>query len=502
MKATHARLIVFPFTFLLVLCLSFNVFAQSPLDYYNSFDRWIANFNPAGNALKPLNEIPRFKVNGFLSNWTTINVHNDKQVGTVTKDWRFQEIQWMAELEPRYQFSPGVELVNKLRFQYDAVYDWQNSSLYADKVNKDSYISHTGDEIVRELHLDIESDNLYVKIGKQQVVWGKMEGRWMDFINNLDGKDFLEIRASQYNKLRIPLWMTNATYTFRESSIQFLWIPDYEPTKNPYPGSPWWSPLRSDPEIDPRYRGSADEPGMAFKNHQWAARFDTKLGQATWSLGYMYGFSPSATNFIKRDNLGQTFYDPEYTRAHFVGSAIDVGYVIKGVPFFQRIPCTYRAEVVYKTDQYFTDFNKWDPYNGILKDGKGVSDTDSISGAMKFDVFLPGRVWCFYQPMFSYYSGWRESLMVNRWSLGHVFLFNKFWRSTEDRLITSLFVFFNTGGPLNGWQGMKNQFIITWKFSDNLEGKILYSDYRGGENDIYGQFNQWDNVGFEINYVF
>ncbi|MBU4010214.1 MAG: hypothetical protein KJ882_05560, partial [Proteobacteria bacterium] len=366
MKSAHQKFLVIHLSFLVILLLASNGYSESLGDTYNEVDRWIANFNPLGDALKPLNEIQRFKVNGFLSNWTTINVHGDRQVGTVTKDWRFQEIQWMAELEPRYQFSPGVELVNKLRFQYDAVYDWQSSSLYADKVNKDSYISHRGDEIMRELHLDIESDNLYVKIGKQQVVWGKMEGRWMDFINNIDGKDFLEIRASQYNKLRIPLWMSNITYTFRESSIQFLWIPDYEPARNPYQGSPWWSPLRSDPERDPRYRGSADEPGMAFKNNQWAARFDTKLGQATWSLGYMYGFSPNATNFIRRDSLGQTFYDPEYTRAHFVGSAIDVGYVIKGVPFFQRIPFTYRAEVVYKTDQYFTDFNKWDTYNGIL----------------------------------------------------------------------------------------------------------------------------------------
>lgn len=502
MKSVRPNLFIIPLSFIVILLLASNSYSGTLGDSYNSFDRWLANFDPLGNAFRPLNEIPNFKINGFLSNWTTINVHGDSKVGTVNKDWRFQEIQWMAELEPRYHFSPKMELVNKLRFQYDAVYDWQKSSLAADQVNKNSYISHNGEQIIRELHLDFESDNLYVKIGKQQVVWGKMEGRWMDFINNLDGKDLLEIRASQYNKLRIPLWMSNITYTFGESSMQLLWIPDYKPSQNPYYGSPWWSPQRSDPSKDPRYRGTAEKPGTEFENQQWAARYDTKLGQSTWSLGYMYGFSPTATNFIRQDNLGQPFYDPKYTRAHFLGSALDVGYVIKGVPVLERVPFAYRAEVVYKTDQYFTDFDKWDPLKGILKEGEGVSDTDLISGAMKFDFFFPSRVWCFYQPMMNYYFRWHESLGINRWSLGHVFLINKYWRVFEDRLATSYFIFFNTGGPLNSWEGMKNQLIMTWKCSDNLEVKLIYSDYRGGTNDLYGQYDKWDNAGVEINYVF
>jgi len=216
------------------------------VDAYHAFDRWASNFDPLGDALRPLNESQRFKASGYLSNWTRMNIHGDRQVGYVNKDWRFQEIQWLGDLEARYQFSPRVELVNEIGFLYDAVYDWQSSSLYADEVSRDSYVSHTGDQILRELHLDMESDNWYVKLGKQQVVWGKMEGRWMDFINNLDFKDFLEVRASHYNKLRIPLWMANVTYAFGESSLQFLWIPDYEPERRPFPGSPWWSPLRPD----------------------------------------------------------------------------------------------------------------------------------------------------------------------------------------------------------------------------------------------------------------
>lgn len=502
MKSLSLTVVVFSAMVVIMLFLSLNAHSGKLVDAYCNFDRWAVNFDPLGNALDTLNEIPGLKVSGSLHNWTFINTHGDRQVGTVDKDWRFQEIQWLGEIEPRYQLSPRVELVSKLQFMYDAIYDWQDSSLYADDVSKDSYISHTGDQIIRELHLDMEFDNWFLKLGKQQVVWGKMEGRWMDFVNNLDRKDGLQVRASVYNQVRIPLWTANVTRTFGKGSLQFLWIPDYEPDRRPYPGSPWWSPLRPDPGTDPLYRGSADEPSTAFKDHQWAVRYSTELGQSTWSLGYMYGFAPTTTNFIRQDNVGEFFYDPEYTRSHLIGSSIDFAHVIKGIPVLKRVPFVYRAEVVYKTDQYFADFDEWDPANRILKAGNGVSDTDLISGAMQFKFFFPGRVYGFYQPMMSHYLGWSKSLGINRRSLGHVFFINKTYRSFEDRLNTCLYTFISTGSPLNKWQGMKSILLIRWVCSDNIQIKLTYTDYRGGDNDLYGQFDLWDNVGWEIKYAF
>ena len=469
---------------------------------YYKFDRWVTNFDPIGKTLTPINENPKLKISGLFYQWSFFNTHFDKTVGYVEKDWRAQEIQFLGELHTRYQISPRATLVNKLHYHYDGVYDWQISSLYADQVDANAERTNTWNQFVRELYLDMEVGNWYMKIGKQQVAWGKMEGRWMDFINNLDRKDGLQVRAFYYNELRIPLWMSNFTYTFGAQSLQLLWIPDYEPDMNPYAGSVWYSPLRTDYRTSPLYRGEAKAPGSGFKNHQWAIRYDTKINRYTWSIGYMYGFSPSATGFIRTDDAGQLYLDSEYTRRHYFGTALDFAYLIKFFPYVKRIPLVIRTEIVYKTKHYLYDSLKWDAANGILISGDGVTDRNSLSGAIQLKFYFPGKTAFTYQPMFNYYEGWRSSLGTNQWSVNHLLMLSKFFKATEDRLNACLYLFLYTGGPINQWQGVKTQFILTYKFSDYMEGKLSFLDFNGSEMDAYGRYDNWDNVGWEFIYKF
>lgn len=469
-------------------------------DAYYRFDRWAANFDPMGKALAPLNEISGLKVSGLLYQWSFFNIHSDETVGLREKDWRIQQAQFLGEIHTRYQFSPKIALATKIHYHYDGVYDWQSSSLYADHPNAER--TNSWDQFIREFYLDVEVGNWFMKFGKQQQAWGKMEGRWMDFINNLDKKDGLQVRSFFYSELRIPLWMSSITYSFGKSSIQFLWIPDFEPELSPYPGSVWYSPLRSDPKESVLYRGDAPEPGTGLEDHQWAVRFDTKINRATWSVGYLYGFSPTETRFIKKDQNGLLFYDPEYIRCHYIGSALDFAHVFKNAPLIHRVPLVFRAEVVYKTHQYYMDAEKWDRVNNILVSDNGYTKTDTIRGAVQFRFFFPSRIFFTYQPMFGFICGWKESLGRNRWSLGHLFMVGKWFESFENRLNLTVYTFLNTGGPVNKWQGTKTQFVLSYRFSDYIEGKLHYVDYSGDPGDIYGQYDLWDNVGWEVVYKF
>lgn len=502
MKILRLLLLPLLFMFFSITVLLPNAYSESFKDIYYKFDGWAANFDPMGRALAPLNNIPELKVNGLLYQWSFINVHSDEKVQNVEKDWRFQQVQFLAEIHTRYQLAPKTALAAKFHYHYDGIYDWQKSSLFADDVNPNAERTNSWDQFFREFNLDMELGNWYMKFGKQQVVWGKMEGRWMDFINNLDRKDGLQIRSFYYTELRIPLWMSNVTYIFGKNSVQFLWIPDYEPDLNPYPGSPWFSPLSTDPRNNPLFRGAAEEPGISFNDHQWAIRYDTKFDQVTWTIGYMYGFAPSAVNFIKLDQSAQPFYAPEYTRRHYFGTALDFAHKFNDVPVVKRLPLVFRTEWVYKTNFYFIDPKKWDSENRILISGNGLTDTDQLSGAVQFKFFLPSRITFTYQPMFSYYYGWKRSLGINHWRLGHLFLVNKTFESFEDRLSATLYTFLNTGGPVNEWQGSKTQLVLSYNFSDYIQGKLHYVDYRGGERDTYGKYDLWDNAGWELVYRF
>jgi hypothetical protein len=246
----------------------------------------------------------------------------------------------------------------------------------------------------------------------------------------------------------------------------------------------------------------AKEPGNSFDDHQWALRFDTKFDRVTWTLGYMYGFAPTAVNFINNDVVGQPYYSPEFKRRHYIGSALDFAYLIKPFPIFKKLPTVIRAEVVYKTDNYFLDAQKWDSTNKILKSGNGYTDSDLLSGAIQFMFFFPYRCSITYQPMLNYYFGWKESFGVNHWGLSHLFLLSKFFKTFENRLILSIYTFLNTGGPVNEWLGTKSQIVFSWKFSDYIEGKLHYIDYQGSLKDPYGQYDSWDNAGWEIVYKF
>jgi hypothetical protein len=488
------------FLAVLLLALPSRSHSGTLQDTWYRFDRWAANFDPMGNALAPLNEIPGLKVSGLLYQWSFFNIHSDETIGLREKDWRVQQAQFLGEIHTRYQFSPRTALAAKIHYHYDGVYDSESSSLYADHPN--AFRTASWDQFVREFYLDIEHGNWFMKFGKQQQAWGKMEGRWMDFINNIDGKDGPQVRSFFYNELRIPLWMSSITYAFGKSSVQLLWIPDFEPGLTSYPGSVWYSPLRTDPKASALYRGEAPEPGTDFKDHQWAIRFDTKIKRATWSVGYKYGFSSGQTRFIRLTNTGLPFYDPEYTRNHYIGSALDFAHVFTNVPMISRVPLVFRAEVVYKTHQYYLDAAKWDRANSILLSGDGYTKADTTSGAVQFRFFFPSRIFFTYQPMFSFIHGWHESMGTNRWTLGHLFLVGKWFESFENRLNLVMYTFLNTGGPVNEWQGTKTQLVLSYRFSDYIEGKLHYVDYSGSPRDYYGQYNLWDNVGWEVQYKF
>ncbi len=88
---------------------------------------------------------------------------------------------------------------------------------------------------LRELYMDVAvNDDLSLRIGKQQVVWGKADGvKFLDIINPTDfrhwGQDSME-------DSRIALWMLNAEYAIDDdSSFQMIYVPQVNVT-NQIPG--------------------------------------------------------------------------------------------------------------------------------------------------------------------------------------------------------------------------------------------------------------------------
>jgi hypothetical protein len=58
-------------------------------------------------------------------------------------------------------------------------------------------------------------------------------------------------------------------------------------------------------------------------------------------------------------------------------------------------------------------------------------------------------------------------------------------------------------GSDTGWGGIKTKVRLRYKFSQFLNGEFRYTGYdSGSDSDYYGQFNKYDNFGWELNYEF
>ena len=214
-------------------------------DAWSRFDRSLSIFDPAGTYVsQPIEKaIPALSFKGFFRQWSDINVHGSQEVGFRNKDFRFLQLQNLLEIEMHYQFTDNLELTSINHFLYDGVYNWQDSSgLFAPRVSETARHYHNLERIVREFFLSYRTHSFDIAVGKQQIAWGKMDGRFIDVINSMDQRESVQLEASDYEYRRLPTWMANATYFFGGNSLQLLYIPNFEQDRLPVLGSPWFPP--------------------------------------------------------------------------------------------------------------------------------------------------------------------------------------------------------------------------------------------------------------------
>jgi hypothetical protein len=94
--------------------------------------------------------------------------------------------------------------------------------LDADAVGEyDSNESYTQRDALREAYVDTELQNVSLRLGKQQVVWGTADG--MKLLDAINPTDYSEMAQNQMEDSRIPVWMINAeTEVPNGGSFQFI----------------------------------------------------------------------------------------------------------------------------------------------------------------------------------------------------------------------------------------------------------------------------------------
>lgn len=297
--------------------------------------------------------LPGFSINGYLKNETAYRFREPR---SMTK------IKNILYLEAQYAPSDTMQFNVAGWAYYDHVYDlfdYQTISARLEREDKEPLVfiedlqENKDSSVValRELYVDIFLDDFDIRLGKQYVVWGVLEGnRVTDEINPID---FRELTLPNLLDYRIPLWTAKVDYYRDEATYQFLWIPELKFHK-PAPGGSEWELLQS-------VEGTYFPESYKLVNSEFGFRVTTdQLFGSEIALSYFYTWDDYPVMFrrMKVVKDAAPVFFPTYSRMSLWGATI-----LK--PIGKTI---LKGEISYAPDKFFGIQNTTDG------DGDGFLD--------------------------------------------------------------------------------------------------------------------------------
>ena len=212
--------------------------------------------------------------------------------------------------------------------------------------NSDSF-----DFRMRELYLDLYFDNFDIRIGKQQVVWGKADGVFItDVVSPLNLTEFL---LPDFDEIRIGVIAAKVDYYLGNSTIEAILIPQFTPTLRPASNSIWF--VQPDFPAPPTFDWSQSEINPSLENSEVFLKYSLMSSKIDFELMGGYTWDDNPTMHIEKQFgmdtstvppspiLTGLLITPQHHRLGLVGGSFSTE--IKGV--------ILRGEAAYYNGKYF-----------------------------------------------------------------------------------------------------------------------------------------------------
>lgn len=210
-------------------------------------------------------------------------------------------------------FDSGSKLTFNGLLRWDAadeIEPGQPEQPFRDEGTKKLFISDEVDVEFREFFLESYWNDTYLKIGKQQIVWGQADGlQVLDVINPLSFYEFI-LPDREYS--RIPVWSAVAEIPISEWELQLLWVPDTTVTESTAPGSSF-SLLNAFNDINDIHVDLPDP----IKDSDYGIKASSYINGWDISFNYLYHFINNPVIFFE-PNRQQTI--AQYNRSHLIGA--------------------------------------------------------------------------------------------------------------------------------------------------------------------------------------
>ena len=340
----------------------------------------------------------KLSLSGYVRNETAFRIHQPSA---------FSKILNILNLQTNYTFSRRVMIQSRIRSFYDSVYDLEDidtisprrgpisiitENLSADEVEaveagnvRNVEIQQTGVEL-RELYLDVQLPTLDLRIGKQIVRWGVVEGaRVTDEINPLDLGEFI---LREVEDRYIPLWMVKSDFYTDDYTLEAIWIPDLR----------FHQPAARESEWEQfRFLDGLEQPASPLKNpirNIGNSELALRLSWLSrgWDLSFSYFYTwddfPAAfrsiavVGFAATPQVDPIDFIPRYTRLHIPGitASKSLGRVV------------LNAEAAYIFQKVFGV--RVGAFTGNLaQDQEGISLGETKRDYVKYAIGLDTSIW-------------------------------------------------------------------------------------------------------------
>ncbi|MCD6347382.1 MAG: hypothetical protein J7L96_08190 [Bacteroidales bacterium] len=154
-----------------------------------------------------------------------------------------------------------------------------------------SYNADSLDLRFRELYLDLYFKNFDLRIGQQQVVWGKADGVFItDVVSPLNLTEFL---LPDFDEIRTGVLATKFDYYIGNSTLEVIWIPKFTPTVMPAANSIW--SFHRDFMAPPTFDWSKSKIKPSLENSEAFVKYSALTSRIDFELmgGYTWDDNPT-----------------------------------------------------------------------------------------------------------------------------------------------------------------------------------------------------------------
>ena len=239
------------------------------------------------------------------------------------------------------------------------------------KASRPANLGDAGSAEARDLYLEFRSEKGLTRLGKQQIVWGRLDGiKVLDLVNPQDFREFI---IDEFGDSRIGLWSAYFDYSLGGWRAELAVVPDA--TGHAIPESGAWYELTA-----PRFRFGASPgqatlpittavPELSLDGTAVGLRLSRRIGSVDFSTVAYSGTDPEPLGRVATVG-GETVVERFYERRDAFGFSFDLGLGSAVV----------RAEYAYQPERVF---------NARSNDQLTTIALDQHRGAIGLDVDAP-----------------------------------------------------------------------------------------------------------------